>query len=140
MYNIHMKTCKSCHEKKDVSSFYSFKSKLKSGIVTTYKVSRCKKCMTAASAKRNTVKSIRHEIIHRLGNKCVNCGFNDIRALQIDHKNGGGKKHIASFSGNSRNYYKSVRSSDLSEYQILCANCNWIKRYTHNECSNDRHN
>lgn len=65
--------------------------------------------------------------------KCVQCGFSDIRALQIDHINGGGGKHFK--KRGSVKYYKDmlVQSED---YQILCANCNWIKRYTNNEkCS-----
>ena len=78
-------------------------------------------------------------IIEKLGGKCVRCGFEDIRALQIDHKDGGGNQHIKSFNGNFRNYYKSIRSSDLSGFQILCANCNWIKRYENRECAQDRH-
>ena len=32
----------------------------------------------------------RLEVIRRLGSKCSRCGFNDERALQIDHIHGGG--------------------------------------------------
>jgi hypothetical protein len=63
--------------------------------------------------------------------KCVQCGFSDIRALQIDHINGGGGKHFRE-SVSSARYYKEMLVYP-ENYQILCANCNWIKRYTNNE-------
>lgn len=98
--------------------------------------------MTRASTKRNGVKNVRLQILEKLGNKCVRCSFSDIRALQIDHINGGGKKEILAFKGNFRNYYKNIRknvkSGDLKKYQLLCANCNWIKRYENKECSLDK--
>jgi len=67
-----------------------------------------------------------------LGNKCVRCGFSDIRALQIDHINGGGKRELSSEGFTRRNYHKIVRESVLNKvnkYQLLCANCNWIRRH-----------
>lgn len=67
-----------------------------------------------------------------LGNKCSNCGFSDHRALQIDHKNGGGTAERKKL-GQSGVYLRIV-NGDTEGYQILCANCNWIKRYENNEC------
>src|SRR3990167_2504731 len=34
------------------------------------------------------------------GFACVKCGYEDYRELQLDHINGGGKAHIASFTSN----------------------------------------
>lgn len=65
-----------------------------------------------------------------LGNACAHCGFVDARALQIDHVEGGGGKELRK-SGNRRFYYRKVwLSLEAGErvYQLLCANCNWIKR------------
>lgn len=62
---------------------------------------------------------------------CVNCGFSDPRALQIDHVNGGGRQHMASFSSN-KTYLRYVIDNP-QEFQILCANCNWIKRHENGE-------
>jgi hypothetical protein len=78
---------------------------------------------------------LKTEIFELLGNKCVRCGFTDIRALQIDHIHGKGKQEINSFH-NQRQYYKFVLSqikSGSKNYQILCANCNWIKRRENKE-------
>ena len=64
-----------------------------------------------------------------LGNKCKICGFNDIRALQIDHVNGFDKTEG---KRNLQKVYGEILTGSTS-YQILCANCNWIKRLTNNE-------
>ncbi len=76
----------------------------------------------------------RQLILDILGNKCCRCGFSDYRALQIDHVNGNG---AAETRGLSQKTYlnKILRSLQNGEgkYQLLCANCNWIKRYENNE-------
>lgn len=75
------------------------------------------------------------EIFEALGGKCVRCGFSDIRALQIDHIHGGGRNEIQRMGWPA--YYKKVL--DASEgYQLLCANCNWIKRSERKESAKGR--
>ena len=69
-----------------------------------------------------------------LGDKCVRCGFSDPRALQIDHIDGGGNREIKKI-GTYRIYYK-ILKGQTSEYQLLCANCNWIKRVENKETRN----
>jgi len=63
------------------------------------------------------------------------CGFTDIRALQIDHINGGGTKEFK--QKNSGGIYKHILGLPLDKvhvnYQILCANCNRIKVYKNHE-------
>ena len=66
------------------------------------------------------------------GSVCIRCGFSDMRALQIDHINGGGVKHIKSLGGPRERYYHYIREHP-TEFQLLCANCNWIKRYENHE-------
>lgn len=84
---------------------------------------------------RNTRKKIRLSIFDLLGFKCCRCGFDDIRALQIDHVNGDGSQHRA-IPGNSISYFKGILKKVMEgskDFQILCANCNWIKRAEKNE-------
>ena len=64
-----------------------------------------------------------------LGNKCCRCGFNDVHALQIDHMNGGGyKERMTLYKNSPRKFYKAVIADKENKYQLLCANCNQIKR------------
>ena len=74
----------------------------------------------------------RNEIIKLLGNKCIECGFSDVRALQIDHVRGNGSKERNQFRKKSpyayyRDILREIKDSS-KDYQLLCANCNWIKK------------
>ena len=72
-----------------------------------------------------------------LGGKCVRCEFKDMRALQIDHIKANAKKDKKYFGNYT--YYKKIAEMSVEErkktYQILCANCNWIKRWENKECN-----
>lgn len=73
---------------------------------------------------------LRRQVFNMFGNKCLKCGFDDARALQIDHINGGGNKHVRSVFILTR--YRAILK-DPTGFQLLCANCNWIKRYENKE-------
>jgi exonuclease VII large subunit len=79
---------------------------------------------------------IRQAVIALFGGKCARCGFSDWRALQVDHINGGGTKERKSLQNNQA-LYKAMLAADPadinSKYQLLCANCNQIKRYEEGE-------
>ena len=74
-----------------------------------------------------------------LGSRVCKCGFSDIRALQFDHINGNGRKYYMeqfqqpSLRDKILNYY--IANPDIARktFQVLCANCNWIKRDERNE-------
>jgi hypothetical protein len=72
----------------------------------------------------------RLELLKFLGNLCWRCGFDDVRALQIDHINGGGRAERKELS--TERIYQRIREN-RNEYQLLCANCNWIKKYERQE-------
>jgi len=72
----------------------------------------------------------RIEILEYLGGKCKSCGFTDWRALQVDHINGGGRSELSK-SGYPK--YLSKIINNKNKYQLLCSNCNWIKKYENNE-------
>ena len=72
----------------------------------------------------------RKEVVDLLGGKCKRCGFDDMRALQIDHIKGGGYKEIKNIHSRERiRLVKESIKNNENKYQLLCANCNWIKRY-----------
>lgn len=86
--------------------------------------------------------TVRREILALLGGaKCVHCGYDkDWRALQIDHCNGGGKHDSKTSGGNAnlwsfRRWLQKYPEKWIGIYQVLCANCNWIKRFENGEHS-----
>jgi hypothetical protein len=84
--------------------------------------------------------TVRREILDLLGGqKCVHCGYDqDWRALQIDHIHGGGKKDSRTAGGTTnlwafRRWLQDNVEDAKHVYQVLCANCNWIKRFENGE-------
>jgi hypothetical protein len=76
----------------------------------------------------------RKKAIEALGGICAKCGFTDYRALQIDHIYGGGVQEGKTLTSYTR--HKNIRNNPELEklkYQVLCANCNWIKREENQE-------
>ena len=77
-------------------------------------------------------------VLGKLGGKCIKCGNNDYRVLQIDHINSDGYKERKT-TGHNNSYYvvKAILNGEKKKYQLLCANCNWIKRWENDECKRD---
>ncbi len=69
----------------------------------------------------------RRRAFDAIGHTCARCGFDDKRALQFDHINGGGSKERRQIKSTTA-YYRRIIGRGTAEYQTLCANCNWIKR------------
>lgn len=87
---------------------------------------------------------LRASVLALLGDKCSNpecrwlntngtLGCTDSRALQVDHISGGGSKETKALG--TYKMYRKILAMEHPEtvYQILCANCNWIKRHTNKE-------
>lgn len=72
---------------------------------------------------------LRNKALEILGGKCCKCPFNDPRALQIDHIDGCGKENR--IQGHIQRLTHIINNPHL--YQILCANCNWIKKHENKE-------
>lgn len=91
----------------------------------------------ANSHRRIYVDSVRLKCLDVLGRKCIRCGYDsDVRALQIDHINSDGRldrKGPGKKSGGSY-YHHIFKNLDSGRYQVLCANCNVIKRAEAQEC------
>ena len=92
-------------------------------------------------------RGLRERILIKFGYKCSNpaCqwlnadgsrGCTDKRCLQIDHVFGGGKQELKKISRDV--YLRKVLADVDGLYQLLCANCNWIKRFTNEEIKFDR--
>lgn len=146
-----MKTCRDCGVEKPLTEF---PGRRKDGYIHSY----CKPCNNARgqawrmanperynaslamqSGRRKEYRKgwrqgRRSKILALLGDKCVHCGFSDERALQIDHVDGGGHTERVALGGQSTFYAKLLREG-TDGYQLLCANCNWIKRAERGEYS-----
>ena len=88
-------------------------------------------------AKQKRV-ALKDKIFIALGGKCLRCSFDDYRALQIDHVNGDSSSDKELMSQSRMKYYSHVLvsvQSGFKKYQLLCANCNWIKKSENNEVS-----
>ena len=68
--------------------------------------------------------------------KCQRCGFKDLRALSLDHKHGGGSSHVASLGGTYKLYNWVIEHNFPNRFQVLCMNCQWIKREERKEFPN----
>jgi hypothetical protein len=149
---IIVRRCYKCGERKPLSSFFK-NSANKSGVSSS-----CKECdkknnhnhyIGCKGAVQKTTRKYylnnrgvvlkksrkyrtdwRIKVIGHLGGKCVICGFSDIRALQIDHVSGGGR---VDRKGLTTGFYKKVVEDKSGKYQLLCANCNAIKRIINHE-------
>ena len=77
----------------------------------------------------------------KLGGKCLRCGNNDYRVLQIDHVNGDGNEERREKRGGGmqRTIMREIIAGNKNgKYQLLCSNCNWIKRWENNETKKGR--
>lgn len=81
--------------------------------------------------KKELTLTLKKELMKLLGGIiCVKCGYSDIRALQFDHIHGDGAKdklrsHMLEFC----KYYLKNPKITKKKLQVLCANCNWVKRW-----------
>lgn len=75
---------------------------------------------------------LKQTVYTQYGNICGHCGFTDQRAFQLDHVNGGGTKERKEKCWNYQLVLLDARKNP-TKYQLLCANCNAIKRYTNSE-------
>jgi hypothetical protein len=143
-----MKICPHCKENKSAEYYYANR-RAKDGLS-----SYCKQCQNvirrykranklgfyAQKDRDATRKRMREKIVVRkqlilnhYGQQCTRCGFNDIRALSVDHINGDGAKHRKEIP--SCNLYEWLIDNDYPKgFQILCMNCQWIKRHENQEC------
>lgn len=69
-----------------------------------------------------------------LGGVCVQCGYDNPRALEFDHVNNDGSKDrrsgTKSDSYNRVQIHKAIAAGERDDIQLLCANCHRIKTFT----------
>ncbi len=97
-----------------------------------------------------TAKILRDVLIAILGGGCSCqgtdcwhdglCPTDDKRCLQIDHIRGDGAADRKRLGGSAIRYYLKHIDEAKSNLQLLCANCNWVKRVRNAEVRNGNGN
>ena len=146
------KKCPKCKKRRDSEHFYENKFS-KDGLD-----SYCKDCKNKIKqykrknkigyyAKENKtlhsatyVKRIKNDVFDHYGKNCSVCGFADMRALSIDHVNGGGNVHRKQIrASGGGHFYKWLRRNNYpTGFQTLCMNCQFIKRVENGECNRQK--
>lgn len=91
----------------------------------------CRACMNEVNQESR--RDLRTRVENHLGGRCCNpnCavpgGMKDPRALQIDHIEGNGREDRL-LVGQADNFLRAVLKAPPGKYQLLCANCNSIRR------------
>lgn len=133
-----MKTCSHCKRVKPFSEFYK-RTPPKLGYQHW-----CRSCLVVSRLR--LMKSLKEKILDRLGRKCVGkfcrwasedgtlgCTHPDL--LHIDHVKNDGKDKKDHYQTNFSAYFRrliALPEQELKEnFQVLCPNCNWLKRLEH---------
>lgn len=85
-------------------------------------------------AKREVKWRAKLQIIKLYGGVCQRCGFADERALQLDHIKANPLPRNTGFRGGEK-LYRAILCGKFpaEDFQLLCANCNVIKRFENGE-------
>jgi len=91
----------------------------------------CKECRRRYEKDRGTrYRDLRNSVLDLYGHKCIHCGESRRPCLDLDHidEELAKKERAAGMSSFSR--VKGILDGSLNQfdYQILCANCNRLKR------------
>jgi hypothetical protein len=133
--------CKVCHREYDKERYKISRDKMLGERLVYAKSEHGKEVRNDWARKRK--RRLRLDAVQKLGGKCSNSecrwvnddgtlGCTDPEILQIDHKHGGGHQERKRV-GSPSTYYKLIIADETGKYQLLCANCNWKKRYENGE-------
>jgi len=126
--------CTSCKTEKPLGDFAKSRNRL-FGVHST-----CKECMNTKRRGESAYKINARKAYHkrrmtalltlRDSAECFHCFTSDLRLLSIDHiqDNGSEERRKLKRAEIFRKIIKMGREEASKEYQILCRNCNWLKR------------
>ena len=119
--------CRDCVRRQNIDSYEKNRLKIKEYSNRYYQENKELRKKKAREKYARTKKMV----TELLGGKCMRCGFEDKRVLQVDHINGGGSKHFKVKGSAYTTYAEMVGSIKNKEklYQLLCANCNLVEAF-----------
>lgn len=127
-------TCKKCDRKRS-GEYYKKNREKMNELQREWKKRNPDKVKESLARHYKTVRQLREKVIEFMGGVCIRCGYKeDIRALQIDHIHPIGYTSRKDRKNKERGrmlYLKILDHPELIgvKYQVLCANCNTIKRF-----------
>lgn len=128
--------CKACSSTRS-SILYSNSNRVtkKNSAITAVKYKTTLKKVEEKKEKRKKIRNkqyaiLRNRVFKLLGGQCKRCKIKDKRVLQIDHIRGGGTRERRKHG--STKILKKILEGEKG-YQLLCANCNWIKKFNKRE-------
>jgi len=80
------------------------------------------------AARTRYHRRIRNEVLAFFGPRCVGCWFENVLALHVDHVNDDGFLERNRYIGRVHKLIAADPDAARRKYQVLCANCNEIKR------------
>lgn len=134
-----MKTCPSCKKVLLKTNFYRGQGYCKTcSSKRSMKWFSSHRVRTAENARgwraKEKLKVLSHYSIKTVP-VCAHCGFTDIRALSIDHINNDGAEDRRKTKGFGTRFYTRLRKNGYPiGLQVLCMNCQFIKKQENNEC------
>jgi len=88
---------------------------------------RCERPEHYREQSRQAKQRLKDKVFATYGAICIACGFTDRRALTLDHVlNNGAEERKA--IGERGVYRRALAREHQHEYQVLCMNCQFIKR------------
>ena len=76
--------------------------------------------------------SLKIEMLAKYNNKCNHCGDGRLPVLTVDHVNGDGAMHRKKVRCGIT-FLREVIFDTSGRFQLLCMNCQWMKRHALNE-------
>ena len=122
--------CKPCYGRRYYSDNRSKLLETEQQRYRTDKEFRERKRTQARERNARVYRELRAQVLKAHGGQCERCGFKDPRALQFDHIQGGGVKQSKELNWKKRLDWMIENPTKI---QILCANCNWIKKAENGE-------
>lgn len=114
-----IKRCTHCKKEKPPEKFY-LRITARDG-----RNSWCKRC--EGDYARQRFRLLRRQAIEFLGGKCVVCGIDDVRVLQLNHLDGGGTDEA--WKKGRHGIHKEILRGTRSDIDVRCANHNMLYEY-----------
>lgn len=142
-YNEYMKTntkrCPECGNDKDITEFWRGDCYCKPCSNARKRRYRAEGRLTKPSKEKLRRQQLtdKVKVLTHYGESCKCCGFQDIRALCVDHINGDGHEHRKTVP--SGHLYRWLIANNFPVgFQTLCCNCNRIKQFENDEFAHHR--